>query len=86
MKANRLGKIRDGDKVVIDTDHVKNNPDYKKLSTMYKLFCFENQDRVFTARKTNIAGLIELEESPTWLFSELDLIKVDNAASSRDFI
>lgn len=71
-----MDAIRDGDSVIINTDSIKNRADYKRLTTAFKLFCFENQDRVFTARKTNIAGLIELKEQPEWLFFEEDLIKI----------
>lgn len=73
--------IKDGDKVRLNIQAIKSNPDYDHLSDLYKQFVESHQEDVFTAAKDDGVGkygnLFALKEDPSgWLFWSGDLIKV----------
>ena len=74
--------LENGDRVRFNLDRIRNRQDYKNLTVRFKLFVFDNMDRVFTVRLTRIKGIVELMEAPQWLFQETDLIKVESTNKS----
>ena len=73
--------LHEGDKVTVDVDRIMSRKEFKNLQPEYQQFIRIVKGAVFTAhiyRKRNdgFATLVELVESPKWLFVESDLLKV----------
>lgn len=76
-------EIKNGDKVRINTERIRNHPDYERMNPKYKQFLSDNEDKEFTATKIKNGfsrSFVEFEEDttdPPWLWCMDDLIKVE---------
>lgn len=74
-------KFADGDKVKLNIEKIKNDPNYKTKVSEYKDFVEDNLDKVFTIklddRQNDDPNLVTFEEESRWLFWHGFLTKVE---------
>lgn len=72
----------EGEKVRLNTKSIRGRKDFERMSSRYKEFVENADDRIFTVhieRET----LVSLTEEPTWLFWIGDLIKVTENKNAK---
>lgn len=78
---NAHDELSDGDKVKLNTKRIIGRKEFGRLQREYQEFVRSNSDTVFTVHitkrsKGGFPVMVELVESPKWLFWSGDLIRV----------
>ena len=82
---DKLEKIVDGSKVMLDVDKIKAKKDWHRLVPEYKEFVEDSVGVVYTVNKEDgKAVLVSFKESPGWLFYIGDLILVEEAEEGNN--